>query len=67
VDRPPKIATVKPQTNGTTILLLIIELDRPLSHHLTVIVDQEKNQNREVQAAKYDGNRFTNIFPLFLF
>jgi hypothetical protein len=39
VARPPKIATVKPQANGTTILLIIIELNRPLSQHLSVIGD----------------------------
>ena len=46
VDRPPKIATVKPQANGATIFLRIIELNRPSSQYLSVIVDQEKYQNR---------------------
>ena len=39
VDKPPKIATVKPQTNGIAILLFNIEFNKPLLDCLSVIVD----------------------------
>jgi hypothetical protein len=42
-------------------------LDATQAHYLEEIVDQEKYENKKIQSAKDDKNRFTNIFPLVLF
>jgi hypothetical protein len=47
--------------------LFSIVFNKPLFLRLTVIANQEKYQNRQIETTKYDEDRFTNVFPFFFF